>query len=131
MPLSLRFAPLALLLALVGCGASKEPIELSAEMEPRDEKYFPMTAPNKNWNGVVSAKTDGAAVDIYLVKAGTEEEAIRIVRKSDAKQILASKIEKVNPTFDAEIPADTVYGVFVVNTDRNRRARVTIKLTEK
>jgi len=131
MPL-LRFAPLALLLALtVGCGAAREPVELRAEMEPRDEKYFPMSAPNKDWPVRVSAKTDGVAIDLYLVKAGTEDEAAAIVRKADTKQIIASTIAKPNPTLEVTVPADTVYGIYVVNTDRNRRARVVIQLTDR
>lgn len=126
----LRFAPVLFQFALVGCGGSKEPIELRAEMEPRDEKFFPMTAPNKAWKVNVAVKSEGVPIDIYFVKAGTEDEAARIVRKADHKQMIESRVDKPNPTFEATIPADTAYGIFVMNADRNRRARVTILLTE-
>ncbi len=126
-----RWHLLFIALLLSGCGQARWSVEQYVNVDPKEEKYVPMTPPPKDMAISVTAKSGGIPIELYLVNANNQEEAERIIRKQDPKSILASRIGKVDPQCEGKLSAANGYVIVVVNQSGTKTAPVTVTITEK
>lgn len=122
-----------LLLTVAGCGQGFT-LEKDVTLQPGDERYYFVDAPRKQQFVTIAAKTGGVPIDLWVIKAATEDEARPIVLKQSGKTpgVLANRLEKANPELELTVPADTAYVVVVANPPHgNKEAPVTVKIVGK
>jgi hypothetical protein len=126
-----------LLLAFAGCQkGEKIELDYTAVLEPSEEKFFPLTALERDTPVTVAVDSAGIKVEIYIFKAQSEEEATSMLRKQNPTDILASSLKKPNPKLNTTLAAYTRYVLTVVNPPSNsnimtKPARVSIKITNR
>jgi hypothetical protein len=127
---SLRLHWLGLiLLGTVGCQQGpKVDLLYQTRIEPHATKVFLLTAIEKDEPVTVTATTGNAKIDLYILKAQSEDEATTIIDKQSAKDMLASRQGKANPQFDCVLAAHTRY-VLAIHSKID--ANVTVKITSR
>lgn len=116
-------------LLVLGCQQNpKVDLDYSFRLEPEDEKFVLLQATDKDEPVAVIASSNNVPIDLYILKAQSEDEATTIIRKQSAKDILASKLAKPNPRFDTTLIAHTRYVLAVAS---HRNANVGVKITSR
>jgi hypothetical protein len=113
---------------LLAAGCQKLDLDKKADLEPGDEIMYQITPPVRDQRVTVAAKSAGVEINLFVLKAKTDEEAKKIIQQPDAKEILAKELNKADPTIEAVVPSGTTYYVAVANPSQ-KEAKVTLKIT--
>jgi hypothetical protein len=121
----------AALLSAAGC-QQKLDLDKKADLEPGDEIMYQITPPAREQRVTVAAKSGGVMINLFVLKAKTDEEAKKIIQqqldqKQDSKETLAKELNKADPTIEATVPGGTTYYVAVTNPSQEA-AKVTLKI---
>src|SRR5262249_62345121 len=92
--------PWLVLIVLVIIGCQQNPrvdLDYSFRLEPHERKFSLMTATEKDEPVTVTATSNNVPIDLYILKAQSEEEATSIIDKQSKDGILMSRLSKPNP----------------------------------
>lgn len=111
----------------VGC-QQKLDVDKTADLDPGDEIMYPIDAPTRDQRVTVTAQSGGVEINLFIVKAKTDEDAKKIIQKQTGDEIFAKTLGKVDPTLETVVPGGTAYYVAATNPSQ-KEAKVSVKIT--
>ena len=117
----------ATLLLAVGCQQKLDVVK-TADLEPGDEVMYPITAPARDQRVTVAAQSGGVEINLFVLKAKSDDDAKKIIQKQTADEIFAKTLAKADPTLETVVPGGTAYYVAVTNPSQ-KEAKVSVKIT--
>ena len=123
--------PGVILILLIASGCQKTPrvdLDYSFKLAAHERKFALMTASDKDEPVTVTSNSNNAKIDLYILKAQSEDEAMTIIDKQSKDGILMNRLSKVNPQFETVLAAHTRY---VLGVESRIDANVYVKITSR